>query len=310
MRKVLLTVAAIFAVVALQAQCSDLLISEYVEGGGNNKAIEIYNASNSPILLSDYQVCRYSNGSGTPNCVTLQDVYLEPDSVHVGVLDKRDPNGTGYDTMVDPQLQAKADSFYTPVYSINKTFYWNGNDAVSLELTDGTLIDLMGEIGVDPGLAWTMDANANYTSALGGRWWTRNHTLVRKATVKTGVTTNPSPFIVANEWDSLPYNTFDHLGWHNCECHDPNSVNNYEKPAHKMLVYPNPVIHNEVMVKATAAIEDVKIVDLTGRIVLYRSNEGEESSIRLENLGISQGVYMINTRLEDGTTISKKIYVQ
>ncbi len=310
MRKVLLTIAAVLAVLASQAQCSDLLISEYVEGGGNNKAIEIYNASSSPILLSDYQVCRYSNGSATPNCVTLQNVYLEPDSVHVGVLDKTDPNGTGLDTMVAIELQNKADSFYTPVYNVNKAFYWNGNDAVSLELTNGTLIDLIGEVGVDPGEAWTMDTNANYTSALGGRWWTKNHTLIRKPEVKSGVTVNPSPFIVANEWDSLPYNTFDHLGWHTCACHDPVSVETYEKPAHKMLVYPNPVIHDEVLVKATAGIEDVKIVDLSGRAVLHRINEGEKSSIRIESLGLSQGVYLINARLEDGTTISKKIYIQ
>lgn len=311
MRKVLLTFAALLTIVAVQAQqCSDLLISEYVEGGGNNKAIEIYNASSSPILLSNYQVCRYSNGETVPNCVTLQNVYLAPDSVHVGVLDKQDPNGTGYDTMVDPALQAVADSFYCPVYNVNKTFYWNGNDAVSLELTDGTLIDLMGEVGVDPGLAWTMDAQANYTSALGGRWWTRNHTLVRKDSVKEGVTTNPSPFIVATEWDSLPYNTFDHLGWHDCICHGPSGVETYEVSSHNMFVYPNPVVNNKIVIKATTKIEDIKIVDLNGRTVIEQVNESLSATVYINNLGLEQGIYLLNARLEDGTLLTEKIYVR
>ena len=43
--------------------CSDLFISEYVEGTGQNKAIEIYNPTSSPINLSHYQLERYSNGS-------------------------------------------------------------------------------------------------------------------------------------------------------------------------------------------------------------------------------------------------------
>lgn len=34
-----------------QAACSDLIISEYIEGSGNNKAIELYNPTNDPIDL-------------------------------------------------------------------------------------------------------------------------------------------------------------------------------------------------------------------------------------------------------------------
>lgn len=45
---------------AIYAQpCSDLFISEYVEGSYNNKAIEIYNPTNQPVNLSDYQLVRY-----------------------------------------------------------------------------------------------------------------------------------------------------------------------------------------------------------------------------------------------------------
>lgn len=311
MKRVLLVITALFTIAAIQAQpCSDLLISEYVEGGGNNKALEIYNASDNPILLSNYKVCRYSNGETNPACVQLQDVQLEPDSVHVGVLDKLDPSGTDYDTMVDPALQAKADTFYCPSYNVNKTWYWNGNDAVSLETTSNNqIVDLMGEVGVNPGEAWTMDTSANFTSGDGGRWWTRNHTLIRHDTIKQGVTTNPSPFIVAQQWDSLPYNTFDHLGWHECNCH-PVSIETWETTTHQMMVYPNPVTQNKVVVKASANIKEITIVDLAGKMIFSRNNENKDGKVIIKDLGLEQGLYLLNTRLNDGTRLTKKIYVQ
>ena len=44
---------------------SDLFISEYVEGSGNNKIIEIANFTGSPINISGYKINIYSNGSNT-----------------------------------------------------------------------------------------------------------------------------------------------------------------------------------------------------------------------------------------------------
>lgn len=43
--------------------CSDLFISEYVEGPGNNNAIEIYNPTSNAINLAGYTINRYSNGA-------------------------------------------------------------------------------------------------------------------------------------------------------------------------------------------------------------------------------------------------------
>ena len=50
-------------------------------------------------------------------------------------------------------------------------------------LKNGVLIDLF-EKGEDPGDAWTDDVTAGFTDANGGTFWTRDQTLVRKATVK------------------------------------------------------------------------------------------------------------------------------
>src|SRR5436309_1828923 len=46
--------------------CADLFFSEYIEGSGLNKAIEIYNPTASSITMSDYKFQIYFNGSVNP----------------------------------------------------------------------------------------------------------------------------------------------------------------------------------------------------------------------------------------------------
>ncbi len=50
---------------AALAQTSNLLITEYLEGSGNNKALEIFNGTEDIINLGGYAIERYSNGSST-----------------------------------------------------------------------------------------------------------------------------------------------------------------------------------------------------------------------------------------------------
>lgn len=50
-------------IASLSAPASaNLIISEYVEGGGYNKAIEIYNTSSAAVSLDGYTINLYSNG--------------------------------------------------------------------------------------------------------------------------------------------------------------------------------------------------------------------------------------------------------
>ena len=44
-----------------QTNCGDLFISEYVEGWGNNKALEIYNPTNQAINLNGYFQINHMN---------------------------------------------------------------------------------------------------------------------------------------------------------------------------------------------------------------------------------------------------------
>ena len=176
--------------------CADLFFSEYVEGSGNNKALEIYNPTNISIDLSNYRISRYGNGSPDPDFVAL-DGLLPAKQTYVVVLDKRDPNGTGYNTPVDSALMVVADTFLCPDYNINKTMYFNGDDAMTLETANGGLVDMIGKIGEDPGAGWTDDSTclaAPFTDACGVEPWTLNHTLVRKYSVRGGVNYNPGYF--------------------------------------------------------------------------------------------------------------------
>ncbi|MEZ5173116.1 MAG: lamin tail domain-containing protein [Bacteroidia bacterium] len=49
--------------------CSELFISEYIEGSANNKYLEIYNPTASPVDLGagNYSLRIYTNGSSTPS---------------------------------------------------------------------------------------------------------------------------------------------------------------------------------------------------------------------------------------------------
>ncbi len=207
---VIATTGATFAQSVAGGSCSELILSEYVEGWGNNKAVEIYNPTPNSIDLSFYQVARYSNGSTSPSPVWLSGT-IQPYDVFVVVLDKRDPNGTGLEEPIDAELEAVADLFVNPVFNLpTSALYFNGNDAVALLNNSGTVIDILGRIGEDPGVAWS-DQN--------GTWWTANHTLVRKANIEVGDFNGFDAFMPELEWDSLPVNTFSGLGTHQSTCY-------------------------------------------------------------------------------------------
>jgi hypothetical protein len=287
---------------------NQIFISEYVEGSGTNKAIELYNPTNADMRLQDQglRLVRYSNGDGVgAGTEVLLTGTVPANGTWVAVSDKRDPNATGQDTMVNMALQAKADTFLCPVYNVNKMFYFNGNDAITLEKANGVYVDIIGEIGVNPGIAWTMDANAGYTSALGGRWWTANHTLVRKPSVTGGVIANPSPFIVATEWDSLPEDDWSNLGIHNYGT----GINDVVK-TNNAFFYPNPVTDGYFMVKATEVIESVELMNVIGQSVSFTKNPSQRGDIRITTDGFTKGMYVVRIIFADKTDLTKKVIIR
>ena len=95
MKKIVLSFLFSMTTLMMFAQCGELFISEYVEGGNNNKAIELYNPTNAAVDLSAYSVGRFSNGATSYTGIDLPADMLAPYETYVIVLDKRDPDGTG-----------------------------------------------------------------------------------------------------------------------------------------------------------------------------------------------------------------------
>lgn len=173
------------------AYAPELIISEYVEGSSTNKAIEIVNLTSGTINLSGYNIVMYFNGfSSIGNTVNLPGDNLPVNGVYVVV-----PGDA------DQALKDKA-NFLAPASG-----WFNGDDAVVLR-NGSTNIDIFGNIGCDPGTAWT-----------DGSTTTVNHTLVRKNEVYTGITVDPANTdclfpTLASEWDQYDQDDFSHLGTH------------------------------------------------------------------------------------------------
>lgn len=192
MKKLYTLALLVFAAIAASAQCSEPYFSEYIEGSGNNKALEIYNPTNASISLTDYVLYRYNNGSSTPS-------------------DSLFPQGTlaSYDVFVISNPSASEAGIISNSDTTHSMTFYNGDDAIVLikKATRDTL-DIIGVVGVDPGTGWTVGSGA-----------TNEYTLVRKSTVEKGTTNWAN---ASNEWDVYPQNESSYIGSHTSSCDKSN----------------------------------------------------------------------------------------
>ena len=141
------------------AASSDLFFSEYVEGSGNNKALEIFNDTGAPVDLAagGYNVQMFFNGSATAG----------PDDQPDG--DRRERR------RVRPRAIGRRPRDPRPSRTRRIGSGWfNGDDAVVLR-KGTTVLDVIGQIGFDPGAEWgTGDTS------------TADNTLRRKPTIIGG----------------------------------------------------------------------------------------------------------------------------
>lgn len=164
---------------------SELFLSEYVEGSSSNKALEVFNGTGASVTLAGrYDIQIFANGSPTPTAtIALTGTVADGD---VFVLAR---------SSAVAAILAAADQTTT-------NFLFNGDDAVALR-RDGTIVDVIGQIGVDPGVEW----RSGDTSTL-------DRTLTRKPTIRSGDTNGADGFDPAVEWDGSPIDTFGGLGAH------------------------------------------------------------------------------------------------
>lgn len=284
MKKLLLSILLIGSGVAANAQCNELFFSEYIDGTGNDKALEIYNPTNSAINLSGYSINRYSNGSTTftaGGTLNLSGTIAAHD-VFVVVNGQTVTSGTS--PACSPALQAMADQLGG---AYPDPLYMNGDDALTIEKA-GVKLDIFGKIGEDPGASWS-DVFP-YTDVTGA-WWTKDHTLQRKASVQQGITTNPTAFNVTVEWDSLPKDTWTGLGAHTCSC-PLASVNEIDNSV-SVVVYPNPGNTNYFNISTGEIIQQVVVFNVVGQQVIGTDGRQNGKIMTVDTSTLPSGVYFV-----------------
>jgi hypothetical protein len=161
-----------------------LYFSEYVEGSSAYKALEITAQKRSG--LDGCKVGTYFNGKDEVTVVATLTGVLEAGQVL---------------TLCSSALQEKLGGARCNQVG-NLTF--NGDDVVAISC-EGKLLDVIGQVGVDPGTGWGTAANG-----------TLDHTLRRKCSVTSGDATETNAFDPSTEWLVFPVDTFDGLGARGC----------------------------------------------------------------------------------------------
>jgi hypothetical protein len=163
------------------SQITPPLFSEYVEGTGSNKALEL--ASVEPRRLDGCVIRMYANGAvNASRSIPLTGIVM-PEAPIV---------------ICSPQLSA----LLGVVCDFSETLPFNGNDAIVLSC-DGDVVDSIGQLGSDPG-------EAGWGS---GALWTQDRTLRRRCAISAGDREPSDAFEPsADGWTSTDTDTFDGLG--------------------------------------------------------------------------------------------------
>jgi hypothetical protein len=168
-----------------------VIISEYVEGSSNNKAVELYNTGSSPVELPGFLLRIYFNGNTTPATTVSLGGSL-----------------AGGETWVLAHASA---TFASVADQVSSVLTFNGDDAIVLE-AGGVVVDSIGQVGFDPGSEW----GSGLTS-------TQDNALRRKPHVLVGDPDASDAFDPSGQWLGFATDTFSGLGTHTIAVPEPES---------------------------------------------------------------------------------------
>ena len=186
----------------LSRNASDLFFSEYGEGSGSNKYLEIYNGTGEDVDLSNYLIKQSTDGWEWNDAIDTLSGTLANGDVYVIA-----------NTSASNSILLEADLTESVITN------FNGNDARALIKVvggDTTVLDYIGSFGSTPvSGAWDV---AGVTDA------TANHTLTRKRAVTSGNTNwtlSAGTNTADSEWIVHDQNTWAYLGTHTMTAPNP-----------------------------------------------------------------------------------------
>jgi len=147
-------------------EASELFFSEYAEGSGYQKYVEIYNGTGSTVDLDPYSITIHSSGSASANYTINFSANTNLNNGDVYVVANSNSQATD-------QLGVLADKE-------SGAMAYNGDDAVLLN-KNGTLIDIIGGTNGDPGSGWAVAGVNNAT---------KDKKLMRKSYINSPNATN------------------------------------------------------------------------------------------------------------------------
>jgi len=256
--------------------CDELFFSEYLEGSGNDKAIEIYNPNTVDMDLTGYSIKLYPNGATSPiNTLDL-----------VGILG-------ALSTTVISSSSASA-SILGVADQTSAVCNFNGDDALVLT-KNSVVIDVIGQVGFDPGTNWPVGTGS-----------TLDHTLVRNATV-TGPNSDWST--AQNQWTSYASGTLTYLGNHDSNCEGtPLEVNSMIAEINQPLFWSSAqgVTLNWKNIPLNYLNHTAFVYDLKGAVVYQFNMNSESSSVDIPAL--PSGVYLVRIASET-ESITQKLFM-
>jgi len=252
---------------------NDLFFSEYVEGSGYDKVVEVANFTGATIDLSAYSILKQSNGSGSWGSELSLSGSLASGDVFVVCH-----NDAG------SAIKAVAD-LIEPTSSWTMSF--NGNDPIGL-FKNGSQIDAIG--------------NFNSSSTFG-----EDVTLVRKASI-----TGPSTNFSLSDWNSFAKGTLSYLGAHTMDS-PTNIVNNDELENRLNIFPIPAKVSLNILLNDLENYKkySLKMFDMTGKVVYFSLNNQISGNIHeiINVAHFSKGIYFLKLSLDD-QVINKKVLIQ
>ena len=262
-----------------------IFFSEYAEGSLNNKYMEIYNPTNATINLSGYAWANVSNDQEIPETHEFWNNFPSGAQIAPG----------GLYIIASEQ----ADSYITNVADYTTTYLFNGDDAYALVRGTETSYSVIDVVGMDFTKAgyqrgpWDVAGIANAT---------KDHTLVRKATVTSGN---------AGDWASSSGTNVDNSEWIVLDIDDWSHLN---APSETLTIsnldeldvsiYPNPIRNSFLEISPSINANSIELYNVQGKRISQSSGTVE----RLE-MPMTSGIYFLRF-VFDQSVVNKRIVVK